>query len=92
MFFHFVVELFQSRRNTQMAEKPKKKMYHVAKRESDGMWTVKFAGGEKVIKTFKTKAEALEYADKLAEKQDGVVLAHASKGKSAGKIQKRSKA
>ena len=37
-----------------MAEKTK--VYHVGKRASDGKWTVKFAGGEKVIKTFATKA------------------------------------
>ena len=66
-----------------------KKVYHVAKRESDGKWTVKFAGGEKVIKTFATKAEALQYADTLAENQGGTVLPHASKGANKGKIQKR---
>ena len=66
-----------------------KKVYHVSKRAEDGKWVVKFAGGEKVIKTFATKVEALAYADKLAENQDGAVAFHASKGENKGKIQKR---
>ena len=66
-----------------------KKVYHVSKRAEDGKWTIKFAGGEKVIKLFNTKEEALAYADKLAENQNGTVLAHASKGAHKGKIQKR---
>jgi len=66
-----------------------KKVYHVSKRAEDGKWVVKFAGGEKVIKTFATKVEALEYADKLAANQDGSVAFHASKGENKGKIQKR---
>ena len=61
-------------------------MYHVSKRASDNKWTVKFAGGNKVIKLFDTKVEALEYANKLAEKQEGGVHVHASKGKNKGKI------
>ena len=48
-----------------MAEKTK--VYHVGKRASDGKWTVKFAGGEKVIKTFATKAEAEAYVKVMAE-------------------------
>lgn len=66
-----------------------KKVYHVSKRAEDGKWVIKFAGGEKVIKTFGTKDEALAYADQLAENQGGTVLFHASKGAKAGKIQKR---
>lgn len=66
-----------------------KKVYHVSKRAEDGKWTVKFAGGEKVIRTFATKVEALEYADQLAKNQEGTVLFHASKGDKKGKIQKR---
>ena len=64
----------------------KKKMYHVSKRASDNKWTVKYAGGEKVIKLFDTKVEALEYANKLAENHEGGVQFHASKGKYKGKI------
>ncbi|MDY6392551.1 MAG: DUF2188 domain-containing protein [Bacilli bacterium] len=66
-----------------------KKIYHVSKRAEDNKWVIKFAGGEKVIKLFNTKAEALEYADKLAANQDGTILFHASKGEKKGKIQKR---
>ena len=35
-------------------EKEGKRVYHVSKRAEDGMWAVKFAGGEKAIKLFKT--------------------------------------
>ena len=70
-----------------MAEQ--KKVYHVSKRAEDGKWTVKFAGGEKVIKLFNTKAEAEEYVKKMAENQGVAYLTHASKGKNKGKIQKR---
>ncbi len=66
----------------------KKKVYHVSKREADGMWTIKFAGGEKVIKLCKTKDEALAFANDLAAKQGGIVQFHASKGANKGKIQK----
>lgn len=66
-----------------------KKVYHVAKRKEDGLWTVKFANGDKVIKTFKTKEEALAYTDKMAENQGASVAFHASKGTNKGKIQKR---
>ena len=60
--------------------------YHVAKRP-DGKWQVKYAGGEKAIKLFNTKVEAEAYTKKMAENQGGVMLTHASKGKSKGKIQ-----
>ena len=54
--------------------------YHVAKRP-DGKWQVKFAGGEKAIKLFATQAEAIEYAKKLAENQDGSISIHKKDGK-----------
>ena len=63
-----------------------KRVYHVSKR-SDGKWAVKFAGGEKAIKLFKTQAEAVEYTKKMSENQDGVMLVHNSKGKNKGRIQ-----
>jgi len=59
----------------------KKKVYHVAKRKEDGKWQVKFAGGEKAIKLFDTQAEAIEYANKLAENQDGSMQIHKVDGK-----------
>ena len=62
--------------------------YHVSKRE-DGMWQVFRAGSDKVIKLFKTKAEAEEYTKKMAENQGVTYHAHASKGKNKGKIQKK---
>lgn len=63
-----------------------KRVYHLSKRE-DGKWVVKFAGGEKVIKTFATKKEGEEYCNQMAKNQGGVVLTHASKGAKKGKIQ-----
>ena len=68
------------------------KVYHVSKRDSDGKWTVKFSGGEKVIKTFDTKAEAEAAVKVMAENQGATVLTHNSKGAKAGKIAKASKA
>lgn len=65
------------------------KAYHVVKRKEDNKWTVKLANGEKVIKTFATKEEALAFSKGLAERQNGTLRVHASKGKSKGKIQKQ---
>ena len=65
------------------------KVYHVNKRASDGKWTVKFAGGEKVIKVFDTKAEAEAYTKKMAENQGGVMLVHNSKGANKGRIKSK---
>ena len=66
-----------------------KRVYHLSKRKEDGKWVVKFAGGEKVIKTFDTQKEGLEYCNKMAENQDGTVLVHASKGAQKGKIKSK---
>ena len=65
------------------------RVYHVVKREEDGKWIVKYAGGDKVIKTFDTQKEALEYTKKMAENQKGKMLVHNSKGASKGKIKKK---
>ncbi len=65
------------------------KTYHITKRKEDGKWQVKAAGAEKAIKLFKTKEEAVAYADKVADNQGGSTAFHASKGKNKGKIQKR---
>ena len=54
--------------------------YHVAKR-ADGKWQVKFAGGEKAIKLFDTQAEAIAYAKKLAQNQEGSISIHKKDGK-----------
>ena len=65
-----------------------KRVYHVVKRE-DGMWEVKFAGGDKAIKLFPTQKEAVDYTKKMAENQDGKMLVHNSKGANKGKIKKK---
>lgn len=67
-------------------EKVKQNSYHVTKRE-DGKWQVKIGGGEKVIKTYATKAEAEADVKRMAGNTGKGVLVHASKGKSKGKIQ-----
>lgn len=68
-----------------VAKKEATRVYHVAKRE-DGMWAVKYAGGEKAIKLFKTQKEAVDYSKKMADNQDGALLVHNSKGKNKGRI------
>lgn len=65
------------------------RVYHVSKREDDGMWQVKFAGGEKAIKLFKTQKEALDYSKQMADNQGGKMLVHNSKGANKGKIKKK---
>lgn len=57
------------------------KIYHITKRKEDGKWQVKFGGGEKAIKLFDTQAEAIAYAKKLAESQDGSISIHKVDGK-----------
>ena len=48
-------------------------IYHVSKRDNDGReWKVFIEGSDKVIKLFKTQAEALKYAkDLVKNKNDG---------------------
>ena len=81
------------KKEAKKVEKPAKKeknsaAYHVSKR-ADGMWQVFRAGSDKVIKLFKTKAEAEAYTKQMAENQGVTYHAHASKGKNKGKIQKK---
>lgn len=57
------------------------RIYHVAKRDSDGKWQVKLANGEVAIKLFDTQAEAISYADGLSKSQGGSVRVHSLKGK-----------
>ena len=68
--------------------KDSKRVYHLSKRE-DGKWAVKFAGGDKVIKLFDTKAEGEAYAKEKASSTGRAVLAHNSKGANKGKIKKK---
>lgn len=84
-----VVEKKSKKKNVKILAPEKdtgKRVYHVSKRP-DGKWAVKFAGGEKAIKLFKTQAEAVEYTKKMSDNQDGVMLVHNSKGKNKGRIQ-----
>lgn len=68
-------------------KKGNKSVYHVSKREEDGMWQVKYTGG-RVIKLCKTKEEAMAYAKQMADNQEGTVIFHPSKGQNKGKFQK----
>lgn len=61
--------------------KPSVKNYHVSLRKSDGKWQVKLSGGEVAIKLFTTQAEAIAYAQNLAENQDGNITIHKKDGK-----------
>lgn len=47
------------------------KRYVITHRKDDGVWQVKLAKGAKVIKLFNTQKEAIDYAEALAENQDG---------------------
>ena len=81
-------------KTTQKIAPPKKsaadatRVYHVSKRE-DGKWQVKYRGGEKAIKLFKTQKEALDYTKQMAENQGGSMLVHNSKGKNKGRIKSK---
>jgi hypothetical protein len=61
-----------------------KTAYHVSKRDNDGReWKVFIQGSDKVIKLFKTQAEALDYAKSLAKNKDdgSYVILHGLDGK-----------
>ncbi len=46
-------------------------IYHVSKRDESGReWKVFIQGSDKVIKLFKTQAEALNYAKSLVKNKD----------------------
>ena len=62
--------------------------YHLSKRE-DGKWQVFLTGSDKVIKLFKTKAEADEWLKEKKANTGRSVLAHNSKGANKGKIKKK---
>jgi hypothetical protein len=63
------------------AKKEDAKIYHIAKRASDGKWQVKLASGEIAIKLFDTQAQAIAYAEKMAGNQKGSIRVHSVKGK-----------
>lgn len=62
------------------------KTYILSKRKEDGMWALKYSGGEKVIKLFKTQKEALEFTKERAKNNERAVLVRASKGAKKGKF------
>ncbi len=62
-------------------KKATNKVYHVSLRKEDGKWQVKYGGGERAIKLFDTQAEAIEFAKKRAESQDGSISIHKKDGK-----------
>lgn len=57
------------------------KRYVITHRKDDGVWQVKLAKGAKVIKLFDTQKEAIDYAETLAENQDGSITIHKKDGK-----------
>lgn len=69
----------QSAENKQK-KSPASKVYHIAKRKSDGKWQVKAAGAEKALKLFDTQAEAIEYAKQVAGNQEAKIMIHKEDG------------
>lgn len=65
-------------------KKPNVKNYHISQR-ADGRWQVKGALAEKALKIFATQAEAIDYAKKVADNQEGNFTIH----KKDGKIRKK---
>ena len=58
---------------------PKAKKYHIS--QSGNMYQVKAEGAEKALKLFRTQAEAIAYAKKVANNQEGYVVVHSLTGK-----------
>jgi Na+-transporting methylmalonyl-CoA/oxaloacetate decarboxylase gamma subunit len=56
------------------------KTYHISKRKEDGKWQIKAEGGAKAIKLFDTQADAIEYAKKVADNQEGRIVIHKEDG------------
>ncbi len=64
----------------QAAKKAPAKKYHIAQRSEDNMWQVKAEGAEKALKLFKTQQEAIDYAKKVADNQEGSIMIHKKDG------------
>lgn len=64
----------------QTAKKAPAKKYHIAQRSEDNMWQVKAEGAEKALKLFKTQQEAIDYAKKVADNQEGSIMIHKKDG------------
>ncbi len=67
-------------KKTAEVKKPATKKYHISQRKDDDMWQVKAEGAEKALKLFKTQAEAIDYAKKVADNQEGCILIHKKDG------------
>lgn len=74
------IEIVENVESTEKTQSSRPKVYHISIRE-DGKWQVKFAKGEKVIKTFATQLEAIDYAKQLANNQNGSIAIHKKDGK-----------
>lgn len=61
-------------------KKPTYKKYHISQRNDTNMWQVKAEGADKALKLFKTQQEAIEYAKKVAETQNGSIMIHKKDG------------
>ncbi|MCL2148874.1 MAG: DUF2188 domain-containing protein [Methanomassiliicoccaceae archaeon] len=68
------------------AKKADNKVWHITKRDDDGMWQVKAEGAKKATKLFKTKAEAEEYVKTLVSNNEG---SRVVKHKKTGEFQKK---
>lgn len=64
----------------QTTKKTPAKKYHIAQRSEDNMWQVKAEGAEKALKLFKTQQEAIDYAKKVADNQEGSIMIHKKDG------------
>lgn len=62
-------------------KKPAPKKQYVTWREEDRVWVVKKEGSDKATKLFRTKAEAEEFANQLAENQGSRVVRQKKDGK-----------
>ncbi|MDR1954509.1 MAG: DUF2188 domain-containing protein [Candidatus Methanoplasma sp.] len=62
------------------------KVWHITKRDDDGMWQVRAEGAAKATKLFRTKAEAEEYVKTLLSNNEG---SRVVKHKKTGEFQKK---
>lgn len=62
------------------AKKAPAKKYHIAQRKEDDKWQVKAEGAEKALKLFNTQQEAIDYAKKVADNQEGYIIIHKKDG------------
>ncbi|MCL1979433.1 MAG: DUF2188 domain-containing protein [Methanomassiliicoccaceae archaeon] len=68
------------------AKKTDNKVWHITKRDEDGMWQVKAEGAARATKLFRTKAEAEDYVKTLVSNNEG---SRVVKHKKTGEFQKK---